>query len=173
MRVVYAICCEDGRAYVGSTAHIIQRRVNHRHLLRQGKHPNRPMQEAWDVYGEQAFAFVVLEVDPDGDLFAAEQRWIERFRTAECAFNVAPFAASLLGKKATPEGRANMSAAQAGENNPQSRLTAVAVQDIRRRAALGEKQVRIAERYAIAPATVWKIVKGKSWSHILDVKEAA
>lgn len=63
---VYLIsCAENGRIYIGSSAHIGRRFTYHRRDLRAGKHASRHMQLAWDKHGEKAFLFEVLEATLD------------------------------------------------------------------------------------------------------------
>lgn len=50
-----------------------------------------------------------------------------------------------------------------GERNPMARLTAVAVEEIRRRAASGEVQRSLAREYGVSPMTVSRAVRGESW----------
>lgn len=116
---VYSIrCVETGRVYVGSS-HFIKRRLNgHRQHLRKGQHHSSPLQNAWDKYGEAAFAFEILEEVSDLEhLFAREQFWIEHLGAyvRRGGFNIYPAAGSPLGFKQTPETRARMSAAKKGD----------------------------------------------------------
>lgn len=134
-RGVYAIQCVDGRAYVGSSSDLRVRKNNHIYTLRRGKHGNLPLQEAWDALGEDAFTFVTLEQVPVGDLFEAEQRWMDQSRRIGDLFNRAPkagstsglvhteascarFAAARAGMTFSPKHRANISAALKGKPLP-------------------------------------------------------
>ena len=53
-----------------------------------------------------------------------------------------------------------------GESNYNTKLTNEDVIEIRRRAADGVKQVRLAEEYGLDPANISRIVQRKQWSHI-------
>lgn len=53
-----------------------------------------------------------------------------------------------------------------GERMPQSLLTDTLVQDIRRRVAAGEVQLRIAEEFGVAPSTINNVVSRKTWRHV-------
>jgi group I intron endonuclease len=66
----------DGRAYVGSSVDIAGRLQSHRSQLRRGKHSCRLLQQAFDQYGEAAFAFEVLELAPEAELATRENFWI-------------------------------------------------------------------------------------------------
>ena len=52
-----------------------------------------------------------------------------------------------------------------GERNPSSKLCASDVQDIRRRASLGETQRQIAVDFGVSQSTVSDIVCGRTWCH--------
>ena len=64
--------------YVGSTTNKRERFRNHRRLLRRGIHHCKHLQAAWNKYSEECFVFEVVEEVPEGgDLWAAENRWLE------------------------------------------------------------------------------------------------
>jgi group I intron endonuclease len=52
----------SGKTYIGSSMDISIRLNSHRRLLINGKHPNPPLQGAWNKYGEDQFSFEVFEV---------------------------------------------------------------------------------------------------------------
>lgn len=59
-------CIENGRRYIGSTVRSEkQRRSEHLHLLRNGKHHSPHFQRCFDKYGEGAFIFEVIEIVDD------------------------------------------------------------------------------------------------------------
>lgn len=109
--VVYAVKSAGG-AYVGHSRDIEQRRRSHLSALRNGHHPNKPLQSAWDVEGEEAFEIVVLEEVAPEDLIVAEQRWIDACGT----YNAHPATAppNPWGTPLSPEHVANISAGHLG-----------------------------------------------------------
>lgn len=182
-RGVYAIQCVDGRTYVGSSFDVETRCRKHREALRRGTNRNRPIQKAWDQLGEAAFRFSVLEVVPDGDLYAAEQRWMDHYRERCSVFNVAPTAGSNAGLKAQASTRAKMSAsrvgkragqatlaklsaAKAGDQHPCAKVSGSDIPVIRRLAAEGVVQAVIAEKYGISRTMVSLIANRKRWTHL-------
>lgn len=96
----------------------MHRRWNeHRSRLRRGLHWLPYLQNCWTKYGEDAFAFEVLEGCEPDRMTAREQWWIDHLAPV---FNVAPRAGSLAGYKRpfrplTPEHRAKISAAHKGK----------------------------------------------------------
>lgn len=53
-----------------------------------------------------------------------------------------------------------------GEGNPQAKLTAGQIVEIRARVAAGAVQRRLAAEYGVSPATVCLVVSGKHWPHV-------
>jgi group I intron endonuclease len=86
---VYRITCKPtGRSYIGSTIHSRGRCFAHRTSLRRGNHSNRRLQSEWNLYGEDAFEFVMVEsVDEARDLLAREKIWILRYRNDGPSYN--------------------------------------------------------------------------------------
>src|SRR5579859_1690375 len=64
--------------YIGSSHDMTNRFSQHTALLRRGQHHARRLQDAWNMYGEDAFVFMVLETLPDTDQLATvEQRYLD------------------------------------------------------------------------------------------------
>ena len=131
MGTIYKITCTtNGKFYIGSTVNKIRRWSRHRRDLRQNKHPNPHMQAAWNVHGEEAFLFEVIEeVANDAELMLVEQRHLDEHHGKPECFNWNKYAdAPMRGKKGpeTPrwgqpvseETRAKISAGLSGENHP-------------------------------------------------------
>ena len=114
----------NGRCYVGSAVHLVNRWATHRRELRRGTHRNRYLQRAWDKHGEPAFCFTVIEEIPDkAQLVPCEQAHIDRGLANGRIYNLAPTAGSALGSIRSPEAKARMSAAQKGRKaTPEARL---------------------------------------------------
>lgn len=55
-----------------------------------------------------------------------------------------------------------------GESGGASVLTEVEVLAIRLAVASGERPLTVAERFGIAPTTMWSIVKGRTWKHVSE-----
>ena len=67
---------QNGKFYVGSSKDIINRFSQHRTKLRQGKHHSRHFQNAWNLYGEDAFTYEILEECSADTLITREQHYI-------------------------------------------------------------------------------------------------
>lgn len=109
---------QNGRVYVGRAVNIQKRWTQHRHHLRAGTHHNKPLQNAWNKYGESAFAFTPLapNIDCEDELCRLEQHYIDLHKCTdrEYGYNLSPSARSNRGTKYTDESRARMSQAQKG-----------------------------------------------------------
>jgi group I intron endonuclease len=67
----------NDKFYVGSTTNTRERFRTHRKRLRNNRHHCKHLQSAWNKYGEDKFAFKVIEEIPDGkSLQVAEDTWL-------------------------------------------------------------------------------------------------
>ena len=64
---------QTGKFYIGSSNDIEQRWAAHRYRLRKGIHTNQHLLSAWEKYGEESFAFSILqEVEEEVNVEANE-----------------------------------------------------------------------------------------------------
>lgn len=113
------LCIPNGKVYVGSSTNCYSRFCEHRADLRKGVHVNRYLQNAWNKYGESAFAFSVIEpVLFVEDLLTREQYWIDRLQSFDDkrGYNIYRFAGSGLGHPVSQETRNKISAALRGKD---------------------------------------------------------
>lgn len=132
---------ESGRRYIGSSAKVGARFSGHRSTLRRGCHGNSRLQNAWNKYGESAFAFEVIEW-VDDVLALLEREQVHLVSARPLVFNAgievrrptfgvvkgpmpevqrANIAAALKGKKKPPftaAHLANLSRARSGKPHP-------------------------------------------------------
>ena len=92
-----------GDFYVGSSAYIHSRKSEHFQRLRKNIHANPHLQHAWNKYGEEAFAWEVLERPAVDALVKREQYWIDVLGPP---YNIRKTAESNLGVKASTVSRA-------------------------------------------------------------------
>ena len=110
---------EANKAYVGQAVDLKRRFGKHLLDLRKNRHVNRPLQESWNHYGEEAFEFsLVEEVETLADLTSREQLWMDTLKVSVNLYNLCPAAESRLGKKHTPEAIEKIRAA--GQGRPMS-----------------------------------------------------
>jgi group I intron endonuclease len=123
---IYAIRMVDGREYVGSSQNMRNRWYQHRSLLRNGRHKNKKLQNAWTKHGEDAFEWCVLEFVGVDWLVEREQWYID---TRKPSLNLSVVAGrERAGVKLTKEQRERMSESRKGRpvsQQAKERLSAV------------------------------------------------
>lgn len=116
---IYAIThVASGRCYIGSSIAIERRFKEHLKDLRGAKHFNPHLQHAWSMYGEDAFAWSVVEAtDYETRLPSLEQMHLDAHRPN--VYNAdGPVDCPWRGKKRSPEQSAKLSAARLGKPHP-------------------------------------------------------
>lgn len=115
---IYKITCiANDKVYIGSTNDFYERWIAHRSQLRRKMHCNSHLQRAWDKYGEQSFAFEIIEFVMPFVLLDREQYWLDTLKPYnERGFNMAVCAeAPSRGYIKTPETCARISASKKGK----------------------------------------------------------
>src|SRR5689334_12150640 len=105
---IYRITCTvTGKFYIGSALNLYSRWANHFSSLRRNVHGNPKLQNAFNKYGEDAFAFDILELVLIPEMLTArEQHWFEKLNPfGENGFNIDRIAGSALGRKLSAEHR--------------------------------------------------------------------
>ena len=88
---VYAIInTETGDVYIGQATVLKARLVQHLALLRAGKHKTTRLQAAWNEYGEEVFAFAIIEECDPRWLSDKESYYIFMARVQGIAYNGVP-----------------------------------------------------------------------------------
>jgi hypothetical protein len=60
-----------------------------------------------------------------------------------------------------------------GEQHGRAKLTSSDVYEICHAASLGASQNQLSRHYGVSQSHIWRIVHGRSWSHLLDAKGGA
>jgi len=106
----------NGKCYIGSSSNLKNRFYNHKILLKNNKHYNNFLQNAWNKYGDKNFNFqILIDNVPINELIQLEQKFLDIFKPE---YNLAPVAGSKLGVKDTYETKIKKSKAKSGINNP-------------------------------------------------------
>src|SRR5579872_5801398 len=50
----------NDKEYIGSSKNLQKRKYSHWEQLRKGRHKNPHLQNAWSIYGENSFVFLIL-----------------------------------------------------------------------------------------------------------------
>jgi len=81
MGIYRIVNVDNGKTYVGCTNNLSRRRNQHRYKLRRGIHGNPRLQKDFTDFGEESFAFLVLERVKDKTLLLTlEQTWIDKLQ---------------------------------------------------------------------------------------------
>ena len=111
---------QTGKFYIGSSNDIEQRWAAHRYRLRKGIHTNQHLLSAWEKYGEESFAFSILQEVEEEVLLDVEQRVIDESGclNKKVGYNKAPFAGSpMRGKKHSKEAIEKIRASSTGRKH--------------------------------------------------------
>lgn len=68
---------ETNRFYIGQAVDLKIRQRDHMWALKNGRHKNKPLQNAFDVHGQSAFKFCVLEHCNEDALTTKEQEYVD------------------------------------------------------------------------------------------------
>lgn len=94
---IYKIHCSgNNRDYIGSAVNHIQRWHSHRSMLRNNKHNNRHLQNAYNKYGKDSFKYSLIEECDEKLLVEREQWWIDSYDFEEL-MNSSPTATTSTG----------------------------------------------------------------------------
>jgi group I intron endonuclease len=106
----------SARSYIGSARKLRHRINTHLSLLRKGKHHSRPLQRAFNKYGEPAIEVFEIESDLAVEfLISREQHYLDLH--AGELYNRSPTASSRLGVKETAKTRSLRSALLIGNKH--------------------------------------------------------
>jgi len=129
MATIYKIeNIKSGKCYVGATVNFKKRSKQHFYNLRAGRHPNSRLQTAYDKYGEDSFAFVVLEEINSKDIRDREEYWHDKLKNETGVYNIRPIPESNSGYRHTEETKKKISNALKGRDpfTPEIRRQAAA-----------------------------------------------
>lgn len=81
----------NGKRYIGSSKSVHYRwKQQHKPDLKNNKHGNQHLQNAWNKYGESNFEFLILEECSIDVLEIKEEYWLDQFKSYErqCGYNL-------------------------------------------------------------------------------------
>lgn len=101
--------------YVGSAVNFARRLSDHRSKLRKERHINPYLQRSWNLHGEAAFEFLILERCKAEELLQTEQFYLDLWWGTGRLFNISPVAgASMKGLKHSEATRKKLSESHKG-----------------------------------------------------------
>ena len=127
--------CND-KYYIGSAVDVRNRVTYHLSRLNRNLHHNGHLQGAWNLYGKEAFVYLILEKTNRESLELKEQEWIDKLNANNPAigYNIRKIANSNQGHKWSEEAKLNLSNIKKGK--PRSEET----KEKLRQANLGKTQ---------------------------------
>lgn len=146
----------NGKFYIGSSNNLIKRWRDHLYRLRNNKHMNKHLQNAYNKYGESSFAFVILESDNSWsgeELRKKEQEYLDYYfkNSPKLFYNMAPKATGGNSTHFSEEGLQSIS-----EKN--RKLSDVELEEIKEKILAGVPKKDIAERYDVSPSSLSSIL---------------
>ena len=93
----------NNKKYIGQSESIKDRWDKHKNFLRNNKHCNKKLQNAWNFYGENSFIFYVIEECSIEDINQREIYWIDFYDTLNSGYNLCFGGDGIRGYKHTPE----------------------------------------------------------------------
>lgn len=159
----------NGHFYIGSSKDISQRFSDHKSDLRNLKHRNRHLENAWHKYGAENFQFEIVEetLNEKEILLEREQYYLD---TLKPEYNISKTAdAPTRGMKQSPEWIAKRFKFRKeldfnADKNPNAKLTWEIVNKLRethQKEHLSHKDV--AKKFGLSQITVTRILRNKSW----------
>lgn len=120
MAAIYCIKnTTNGKLYVGSAVDVDRRWRVHRNDLQKGVHHSSHLQFAWNKYGEEKFAFLIIEECLVEKLIEKEQFWMDFHDSYNdvSGYNMSPTAGNCLGRCHSEETKKKISESRIGEKH--------------------------------------------------------
>ncbi len=184
---IYKITClSNGKIYIGSAFNLSNRMSTHKYTLKNNKHKNKHLQNAWNVYGEESFLFETLEIVENKKLIIErEQFYLDLYKPYDrsIGFNKAKIAGNTFGIKPSFETRTKQSEAAKkrirgklteqqilnlknrykGKVAPWSKLNWEQVNEIRQKYQEDYTTKELSTLFPIGQSTISEIIRNEIW----------
>ena len=88
----------DGRFYIGGSVNIHKRWISHKCDLKKKRHPNKNLQNVYDIYGINVFEHKIIENCDINDLLKKEQYYLDLYFDGDKCYNIFKYAYSVSGE---------------------------------------------------------------------------
>jgi group I intron endonuclease len=177
----------NGKRYIGQSVDIQQRFYDHQSRLRNNKHSNEHLQNAWNQYKEDNFSFYVLQRCNVEELDDLESYYIDYYNsdTHQDGYNIelggkGRKIVSEETKRKISENHADVSGSNnpfygglltTGENNSRCILSEDEAREIKRYFSDGHATIRgevqsLAKKYNVNPCVINHIKYNQTWKHL-------
>lgn len=162
---------ENGKVYVGATTlKLEKRRQLHESAVKQDRN-DCGLYTALRDEGFDKFEWTIIDnASNNKEMMEKEIYWIQHFRDSEQGvYNITNGGSGVSGYKHTDEFKRRLSAKRKGSGNPNAKLTADDVRQIR---MLGDSMMNdeLADLFDVTASNISRILRGKSWENLeLDV----
>lgn len=146
----------NGRTYIGSTIHFVQRKWRHFYDLNRGRHASAFMQRDFLKCGKDAFSIEIVErVSERSELINREQYWLD---TTSPEYNSAKVAGTVFGIKHSTETVQRNRERNTGFGNGNTRVSEQ--QAIEIAGIIGQHtQAELAKKYQVNRTTIQRVCK--------------
>jgi len=122
--VIYQITNSvNNKIYIGSAVYFNARKATHLYTLRNGKHRNTHLQNAYNKYGEENFIFTIIEYVDRDLLLEREQHYLDllifskQIKHDDIAYNKNKLATSGFGRIVSDETKRKLSESHKGHKH--------------------------------------------------------
>lgn len=164
---IYKITClESGKVYIGSSVDVDKRKNTHLCELRNNYHPNRHLQNSYNLYGESKFVFEVVAYCQPEMLLSEEERYIQIFDSYNNGYNLVEKPThNNLGLKHTEESKEKMSVS-AKKRGRNTGMAAHLINLIRQEFYEGARAGDLAKKFKLSRGAITKIVELRSYRDV-------
>jgi len=168
MTGIYKITFKNSdRHYVGSSQDCEKRKRQHLWALRNNRHANTHLQNAYNFYGEEALEFSFICSCEEPQLLLLEAEFIDKFNSYEDGYNlVKDPSRGNYGYRHTEKAKKIMSQKKKGKKSSTSKFTDEEVFLLREKHFQGEKIQHLASAYNVTRNTIARIVNYQSYLHV-------
>lgn len=120
---------KNGKRYIGSSVNVRSRYGSHLRGLGKGRHHSTRLQHSWVKYGSIAFEFSILEVVPQEELLACEQKYLDMYQAydPEHGYNICREGRNRAGAKHSASTKARISSSNQGKKRTEAQIEAMRV----------------------------------------------